>query len=210
MIYLIITTCIQNRYGIIDKEKRKNRYLYSITETLKYVPSCITPIIVENNGTRATYLDNFIHNSKPVPVIYTTNNEYVFDNKGVNELLDIKEVISTFGIHTNDMIIKLTGRYCATSSLFFEEVIANQHRYDAFIKFYNVHTSTFDPDDTVLGCYALRCIYVHLWSHVSLDMYTSAEIGFARYSRCMIARIKEIEILGIECSFADTDTVKHI
>ena len=56
MIYLIITTSIHNRYGTKDADERKERYLYAISETLKIVP--YKTIIVENNGTRKTYLDS--------------------------------------------------------------------------------------------------------------------------------------------------------
>jgi 16S rRNA A1518/A1519 N6-dimethyltransferase RsmA/KsgA/DIM1 with predicted DNA glycosylase/AP lyase activity len=35
-------------------------------------------VIVENNGQRETYLDNFVHNGKKVPVLYTTNNTFGF------------------------------------------------------------------------------------------------------------------------------------
>ena len=61
MIYLIITTSINNRYGLQDQQEREERYLYAISETLKNLPYEIKPIIVENNGKRATYLDNFYH-----------------------------------------------------------------------------------------------------------------------------------------------------
>ena len=61
MIYLIITTSINNRHGSQNTNERKERYLYAIKETLKQLPYEITPIIVENNGKRETYLDNFYH-----------------------------------------------------------------------------------------------------------------------------------------------------
>ena len=81
------------------------------------------PIIVENNGQRQTYLDNFIWNEKSVQVIYTNNNQHTFRSKGVNELMDIKEVIHRLGIHDTDMIIKLTGRYKVFSPIFFKYII---------------------------------------------------------------------------------------
>jgi hypothetical protein len=93
MIYLIITTSINNRFGNKDTTERKERYLYAISETLKIVPPTICPIIVENNGERDTYLDNFMHFGKPVSVFYTTNNSLPFKSKGTNEILDIKEVM---------------------------------------------------------------------------------------------------------------------
>ena len=90
MHYLIITTCINNKFGIKNTEIRKQEYLTAITETLTHLPAEITPIIVENNGQRKTYLDDFYHNQKLVPVVYTTNNSRSLGNKGMIELLDIK------------------------------------------------------------------------------------------------------------------------
>lgn len=204
MIYLIITTSINNRYGNKDIDERKDRYLYAIKETLKILPYEIKPIIVENNGKRETYLDNFYHHHKQhVKVFYTDNNRYQFKSKGINELLDIKEVIHKYGIEDDDIIIKLTGRYRATSLSFFRDVIKNENKYDAFIKFFGTCSLMFDKYDCILGCYAMRTKYIKLFNEYSIDNYKSAEIAFARYSRFCGARIKEIEELNIECSFSD-------
>ena len=73
MIYLIITTSINNRHGSQNANERKERYLYAINNTLKLLPQEITPIIVENNGKRETYLDNFYHGVNAVKVLYTEN-----------------------------------------------------------------------------------------------------------------------------------------
>jgi hypothetical protein len=81
MIYLIITTSINNKYGNINSEERKQRYLYAISETLKILPDQITPIIVENNSIRETYLDNFYHQHNKVSVCYTDNNRLPFKSK---------------------------------------------------------------------------------------------------------------------------------
>ena len=93
MIYIIITTSIHNRFGLIDAERRQKRYLSAIKGTLSVLPDCITPIIVENNGERETYLDYFLHGDKPVRVVYTNNNVARFNNKATNEIMDIKDVI---------------------------------------------------------------------------------------------------------------------
>ena len=79
MIYLIITTCIHNKFGSTDSEKRKQHYLNSIKQTLSLLPSNIKPIIVENNGLRQTYLDSF-----NIPVLYTNNNKNNYSNKGLH------------------------------------------------------------------------------------------------------------------------------
>lgn len=203
MIYLIITTSINNRYGAKDQTERQERYLYAINETLKVLPHEIKPIIVENNGERATYLDNFYHHNQRINVFYTENNKQQFKSKGANELLDIKEVIDRYGIEDDDIIIKLTGRYRALSPKFFKEVIENENTYDAFIKFYGTCSLKFEQYDCILGCYALRAKYIKLFNHFSIDNYKSAEIAFARYVRFCGANIKEIETLDVECIFAE-------
>ena len=203
MIYLIITTSINNRYGAKDQTERQERYLYAINETLKVLPHEIKPIIVENNGKRETYLDNFYHHNQRVNVFYTENNKQQFKSKGANELLDIKEVIDRYGIEDDDIVIKLTGRYQALSPKFFKEVIENKNNYDAFVKFYGTCSLKFEQYDCILGCYALRAKYIKLFNHFSIDNYKSAEIAFARYVRFCGANIKEIENLDVECIFAE-------
>ena len=161
MIYLIITTSINNRFGTQDANERKERYLYAIGETLKNLPPEIKPLVVENNGKRETYLDNFYHHHRQhVKVIYTENNRQQFKSKGANELIDIKEVIEKYGIEDDDMIIKLTGRYRALSPKFFREVIENENKYDAFVKFFGTCSLKFEQYDCILGCYAMRAKYI--------------------------------------------------
>lgn len=203
MIYLIITTSINNRYGIQDQTERQERYLYAISETLKVLPYEIKPLIVENNGERSTYLDNFYHNQQRVKVFYTNNNKQLFKSKGINELLDIKEVIDKYGIKDDDIIIKLTGRYRVLSPNFFKDVIENKMNYDALIKFYGTCSLRFEQYDCILGCYAIRTKYIKLFNYLLINNYNSAEIAFAKYVRFCGANIKEIETLDVECSFAE-------
>ncbi len=211
MIYLIITTSINNRYGTQNQNERRERYLYAISETLKNLPREIIPIIVENNGKRDTYLDNFYHHhNEHVKVIYTENNKQQFKSKGANELCDIKEVIDRFGIEDNDMVIKLTGRYRVTSPKFFKEVMENENTYDAFVKFYRTCNLRFEEYDCILGCYAMRANFIKLFSQYSIDNYKSAEIAFARYARFCGARLKEVEQLDLECSFAGDLRILHV
>jgi hypothetical protein len=207
MIYLIITTSIENRYGLQD-DTRKERYLYSIQETLKHLPTEIRPIVVENNGKRETYLDNFYHHHKEhVKVIYTENNAREYKSKGIPEMLDLKEVIERYGIEDDDIVIKLTGRYRALSSFFFKEVLKNMNEYDAFLKFYDVDSGQFEQYDCVLGCYAMRAKFIKLFNHNIINNYKSAEIAFAKYARFCWAKIKEIEHLDVECCFAEGNRI---
>jgi len=208
MIYFIITTSINNRYGAQQTvNDRKQRYLYAIHETIKLLPQEITPIIVENNGKRDTYLDNFYHGVNRIKVVYTENNKLPFKSKGANELLDIKEVIDKCNIKDDDIVIKLTGRYRALSPKFFNDVIANEHEYDAFVKFFGTCSLKFEIYDCILGYYAMRAKYIKLFNHYSIDNYQSAEIAFARYVRLSGAHLKEVETLDVECCFAEDNRI---
>ena len=201
MIYLIITTCINNKFGIQNTETRKQEYLSAITESLSHLPSTIIPIIVENNGKRPTYLDTFYHNNTLVPVIYTTTNNRQLANKGMTELLDIKEVIQQYHIKDTDIIIKLTGRYTIKSPIFFKEVLAYPG-VDAFVKFFNVCTQRYDPNDSVLGLFAVHCSLLRYWSHLTMN-YFNPEVAFANHIRCHAHVIREIEWFDMECVFAE-------
>ena len=203
MIYLIITTSINNRFGNRDAAERKERYLYAISETLKILPPAICPIIVENNGERATYLDNFTHAGKHVRVIYTVNNSLPFRHKGANEIVDIKEVIERLSINDDDTIIKLTGRYRILTTHFLDDVVANHFTYDAFVKFFGITSLQYEDYDCILGLYALKAKYYKLLNHLSIDNYSFAEIAFARYIRLCGAAYKEIKLLDVECCFAE-------
>jgi hypothetical protein len=210
MIYLIITTSINNRFGLTDSTARQEQYLSAIRETLQHLPKSITPIIVENNGKRDTYLDHFVHGSKPVRVIYTTNNYIRCNNKSTIEMMDVKDVIREGNIQENDTIIKLTGRYQITSPDFFMEVIQHEKQVDAFVKFFNVCTQTFEENNCILGCFAIRTCHISLYPHWSLDSYSSAEVAFATYVRRSLGMIREIKNIGMKCVFADNGYTLHV
>jgi len=202
MHYLIITACINNKFGLQNTERRQQEYVTAITETLVHLPLTITPIIVENNGKRPTYLDEFYHNQVRVPVVYTTNNNRSLAHKGIIELLDIKEVIEQYAIKSDDIIIKLTGRYTVLSPLFFNMVLSYPGT-DAFVKFFNVSTQKYDPNDSVLGLFATRCHLLRFWSYLTMNYYSSPEVAFAWYIRTHAATIREVDQLDIECVFAE-------
>ena len=204
MIYVIITASIHNRFGVVDAARRQERYLTAITDTLLHVPSHMTPIIVENNGPRPTYLDHFQHNSKPVRVVYTNNNDLHYNNKSTIEMIDIKETIRRCNIQESDMIIKITGRYRLLSSDFCMMVQHDEPNYHAFVKFYNVCEKVFDDYDSVLGCFAMRAIYFQLDPHRLMDTIPSGEKAFATYINRTV-RVKKINQLDVECEFANTN-----
>jgi len=205
MIYLIITTSICNKIGIINNEHRKNQYIHCISAALALIENeykdKIKPIIVENNGKRETYLDG-LSQTKNCDVIYTDNNQHYFPHKGVNELLDIKHIIQKYNIEDNDTIIKLTGRYKLLNSSFLNSVIRAKDDYDAFVKFFNVCSKKYMYDDCVLGLFAIKCKYLNNFKY---ECKKSAECEFASFVRNNIEshKIMEIDTLNLECCFAD-------
>jgi hypothetical protein len=203
MIYLIITTSIATNLGVDYFKVRMDRYIYAISETLKHVPSSVQPIIVENNGNKLDFLERFQHAGKKVPVLYTRNNSVAAKSKGVNEMLDIQSVIREYNIQDNDIIVKLTGRYRLLSSFFLKEIIDQENKYDAWVKFFGSCSLRFEKYDCILGSYAIRVKFLKLFHALSIDNYASAEIAFARYVRFSGARLYEIEKLDLECLFAE-------
>ena len=198
MIYLIITTSINNKIGVNNFEHRKKRYFDCINKILELLKnySQIKPIIVENNGSMETYL-----NELNCDIVYTNNNKINCYHKGENELLDIKEVIDEYNINDEEYIIKLTGRYMPLNDNFINIIINNQH-YDAFIKFYNVCTKSFNKNESVLGYFCLKSKYLKKFKYQCKE---SPEVEFAKFIRnnIEINKIYEIKNLDLECCFAD-------
>ena len=93
MIYLIITTSINNKHGVINKTHRNNRYIECIQQILKLIEfdSSIKPIIVENNGERDTYLDMF-----NCDIYYTNNNKINNGHKGI--IPNLKTIYTTINL----------------------------------------------------------------------------------------------------------------
>jgi hypothetical protein len=202
MIYLIITASLQNRYEF-RLSQREKEYKTAIEQTLKHLPSTIQPIIVENNGSRETCLDHFYHDGIPVPVVYTDHNNRGYPSKGIVERKDLQAVIEHHNIQNEDMIIKLTGRYSATSSFFFEEVLKEESNYDALVKFYGSHSLKFETFDCILGMYAIRTKFLLWWNPFQIEHHPSAEVAFARYVRMSGACLKEMDRLDLHCVFAE-------
>ena len=199
MIYIIITTSINNKVGVQNNIHRQNRYIECINHLLELINNNVNikPIIVENNGLRQTFLDDF-----KCDVCYTHNNIINYCHKGENELLDIKEVINQYNIKDDDIIIKLTGRYKLLNLNFINFVENTINNYDAFVKFFNVCTLEYMFDDCVLGLFAIKCKYLKEFKYSFLR---SAECEFADYIRKNINKNKLIEVkqLYLECCFAD-------
>ena len=189
--YAIITSSIYNKEGVINFQHRENRYLECIKETLPMLTN-IKPIIVENNGSRQTFLDGL-----NCDVVYTNHNELDIDKYKI-EMMDIKEVIKQYNIQDEDMIIKITGRYKLLDSTFINTVAANK-QYDAFIKNFNVCTRKFEENDCILGLFAMKGIYLKNFEYTIPSM--SPEKQFALYTSELDTM--RITHLGMECCFAD-------
>lgn len=202
MIYIIITTSINNKIGVKNASHRKTRYTESISQLLNFIDndSNIKPIIVENNGVRQTFLDDF-----KCDVFYTDNNKLNYGHKGQNELLDIKAVINEYNINDDDVIIKLTGRYKLLNPTFINLVKNND--YDAFVKFFNVCTKEYMFDDCVLGLFAIKCKYL---KHFEYNFVRSPECEFAVHVRKNVNKIIEVEHLHLECCFADNLRILNV
>ena len=204
MIYLIITTSINNKEGVQNYEHRQNRYIDCIQNILNLIqinndtnPEYnIKPIIVENNGLRETYL-----NTLNCDIVYTNNNILQLKHKGFNELLDIKDIINKYNINDDDIIIKLTGRYKILNSTFIDTIINNINKYDAYIKFFNVCTNKYMYYDCVLGLFAIKCKFLKRFEY---NPNQFAEQDFAAFVRNNIEKDKIMEItnLHLECCFA--------
>ena len=200
MIYIIITTSINNKVGVKNELHRKDRYIKSIKHLLELIKNndSLHPIIVENNGNRKTFLDNL-----KCDIVYTKNNCHNLKHKGGNELLDIKTVINTYNIDDNDTIIKLTGRYKIMNLDFINLVINNCDKIDAFVKFFNVATKKYhnNKDDCILGLFALKCKYLKNFNY---KYNSSPECEFAMYIKKTIdnSKILSIKNLSLECCFA--------
>ncbi len=211
MIYLIITSSIIDKdlYTKKDDEFRKETYLNSIRTSLDMLPSEITPIIVENNGKRETYLDNF-----GLQVFYTTNNiKPVHCHKAINEIEDIKDVIKEYNIQDDDIIIKLTGRYKVYHPFFFNFVHENQMDYDVFIKFFNVTYMQYNDNDCVMGLFAMRCKYIKKFKFIEKigeQGNPSAEVQFCNYIKSSNCRIHKMDYLYATFCFADDLLVTDI
>jgi hypothetical protein len=206
MIYLIITTCIIPNENEKNESHRKTRYIQSIETVLKMVDEFnlnnsknIKPIIVENNGKRDTYLDDF-----KCDVLYTKNNNIACKHKGVKELKDIKDAIKQYNIDDNDMIVKITGRYRLLNDNFFKIILENEQKYHAFLKFFNVCTLKFHHnfDDCILGLFAIRCKYLKKFTYHCMK---SPEVEFAEFVKFSLSKpnIYSIKSLNLECCFAD-------
>mmetsp|Transcript_16285 Transcript_16285/g.37508 ORF Transcript_16285/g.37508 Transcript_16285/m.37508 type:complete len:301 (+) Transcript_16285:2-904(+) len=123
-IFFVITTSIFNvtTQGETDVARRKRQYKQGIKSLINATNRFFNStdkmqwhyhiLIVENNGPRGTFLDDFVNRRAPVSVLYTNNNNSPnTSNKGMKELLDIQACIEHYHMQPQDLIVKMTGRY---------------------------------------------------------------------------------------------------
>jgi hypothetical protein len=215
MIYLILTASLFTNVPSAVYENRLARYQYAIEETLSYIPEWIQPVIVENTVAsshemgKLTILDGLLCHGKTVPVLYTVNGKLNMRNKGVNEWLDIKELIDYYNMKDGDIIIKITGRYRLLSNWFLEHVHKTSREKDAWFRFMNVCTEKEELDDCILGCYASRVSILRYLSWSWINLFDSPEQAMAKYIRSSVStnRLSEMKRLDIECVFSENGRV---
>jgi hypothetical protein len=170
---IIVTTSLINS----NYEERKCDYIDGINSLINEISKFAdlnikTNIyIVENNGKRKTFLDDFIEKSDNkininIKVIYTNHKQINCANKGFKELLDIAFILNETRdeIDDNDIFIKLTGRYRVGEECAFLNFIYNHkhlNEYDAFIRngaFMFPSQKKIDRDnyDCLTGLFAMR------------------------------------------------------
>jgi len=198
MLYLIITTSLYDKTNQSRYEERQSTYIDSITNVLQLLNNntLIKPIIVENNGLRETYLDNFKQYTN-CDIVYTYHNNFNYPHKGVNELQDIKYIIDLYNIKDDDIVIKLTGRYKVLSVDFFNTILNNTD-YEAFIKFFNVCTQKYETYNSALGFFAIKCKYIKDFNYACV---TYPEVEFAYYVKENIQKNKIMEMTDLKLQY---------
>ena len=150
MIYFIITCSLIEK----DYEIRKQQYMNGITALLNLVKIPCKFIIVENNGKRETFLDNF-----GLDILYTNNNAIPTNNKGIKELKDVWDCIENFNIEDKDFIVKITGRYILQENSNFISVL-NEDK-DCIMKYGNCqYTVTHKVPECLTVLVAMKCRYI--------------------------------------------------
>lgn len=191
MIFIIVTTSlIQNDFNL-----REIQYTMGITKLLKSIDTTmnIKVVIVENNGVRSTFLNNFL-----CDILYTENNKIVTRNKGIKELKDIFDCINYFKIDDNDFIVKITGRYILEDNSKFIELINNYSNYntDCIIRFGCFSGELENRKETcVTGLIGMKCKYVKQIK-MPTEEYECVEWNWAKVA-VSLDNVIELDTLGI-------------
>lgn len=120
-------------------EFRKNQYIAAFKKLIKYRKKNFYVIeALKKEG--PTFLDDYTKN-----VFYSHANDFSLRDKGLNEGITMLDGLNHFRFNPDDMIIKLTGRYCLRSNYFLKLVRNKQKKYDAFARISGdyLHTQCF-------------------------------------------------------------------
>ncbi len=156
MIYFIVTTSLIE----YNFDKRKIQYkncINKLKQLTKNIPNHKI-IIIENNGKRPTFLDEF-----NLEVFYTNNNTLNTNNKGIKELQDILDCIENYNIKRKDFIVKITGRYLLDNDSQFINIIKSMDRKKTYcvIKYGSYQNPSDIPvQDCISGLIGMKVKYL--------------------------------------------------
>jgi|LauGreSBDMM110SN_4_FD.fasta_scaffold08785_3 hypothetical protein len=107
--YFIVNVCILDDESSIRDEQYKTGISKLIELTRDMID--IQIVIVENNGGKQKYLEDY-KNDVDCTTFYTNNNRNIeTGNIGIKELIDVLNCINRFNIGDDDFIVKINGRY---------------------------------------------------------------------------------------------------
>ncbi len=163
-------------------EMRKTEYIDSLQKITQFgYPS----YVVESCTQGPTFLDDYA-----TYVFYAKTNNPKLRNKGVNEALSMLACFRFFHFDDDDIIIKLTGRYCFHSDKFLKLIEQNQS-IDIFVK-------KFDDGQIFTGCFAMRYKYLkHMLEQIDYSRMEKNMINFEQETAHYIAHLKNISLLEI-------------
>jgi hypothetical protein len=128
-------------------------------EKMKNIDSQI--IIVENNGKRPTFLDQFINKNQNIHIFYTNNNFINTKNKGYKELMDVLDAIAFFNVQNDDFIVKITGRYIFQKDTEFFNKLVAENNYDCILRYGPYYAPDENKiNDCITGLIGLKCKYI--------------------------------------------------
>lgn len=164
MNYILVTCSLIDKHPVpwlikLPESYRLNEYVAGIQAILDLAKSLNNTriILIENNGPRKTFLDEF-----GCDVFYTDNNMLQTENKGVKELKDIHACIEHYKIKDDDFIIKLSGRYKVNpGSPFFKELLNLKESTTCMLRYGSFENpSKTMVKDCITGLIGMRCKYV--------------------------------------------------
>jgi hypothetical protein len=191
-IHFVVTTSLKistHEEGQKDLDVRRDQYFRGIralqNATKLGFPLAHRIVVVENNGFRKTYLDEF----EGVSVLYTNNNNLndTVVSKGTKELMDVLACVRHFRMRDNDLLVKMTGRYYLDETSSFIELLRqlDWNTTQALVKFGPYYRPRDAPmQDCITGLIMLPVsavrriepadIIEHSWAKAALSLPSNA------------------------------------